>query len=92
MSSWSYDIQRGAHLDSPEWTPSVLRTLYDNSPSLFDSGLQAGISDCTHDRTDRRAYEAHRRIAAATYGVSPISKAYSDGYVKGFNATLVMGG
>lgn len=73
-----------AQVNSEE-TPSVLRTLYNNSVSLFDAGIEAGMQDARRG-TDKAVYNAHMNLVNGIYGVSPISKSFSQGYVYGFSA------
>lgn len=66
-------------------SPNVLRCLYDQSVSLFDAGILAGMNDARRG-VDRAVYESHLKLINGMYGVSPISKSFSQGYVHGFSA------
>jgi hypothetical protein len=93
--SYRYDPLRGVHdvkfhedAHPAHVVPDALttiRALFDSSVSLYDCGCWAGMRDARRCRGDRRAFDAHRRLCAGVVR-TPISRAYSQGYLAGFAA------
>lgn len=81
--TYRFNADRGVYHDASAPQPSNKLTV--RSP-LYRSGVTAGMDDARRDRLARGAFEAHRRIVNAVYGVGHDTKAYSDGYLAGFTA------